>query len=462
MACSRAMPPLRRTTPAGPRPAAWRLLAGALAVVALVAGLAWWWWQAAPQPEERRVAATVVADVVVRPVPPPVSRALARPAVTALAVSTPLGEASADCLASRSTLGRLRAAAAGALADDSVLQPLLARIETEEYRAQQAGAALHAAAVQRLRASTDLPTRAIGLQLAAMLQPNSPADCQGDDCTAALQAARQQARAPLAELATLALGSNDALVYARAWSACQQASQPPADVPACSQLSAQRWAQLAPDTAAPWLVMAALALAAGDVAGELNAMHRAALAPDWRNSAGGLLRPLLVQTAPVPAAPLVRWHAEFHALSAELGVASMVAPIALQFCAAPLDSNRLQTCTQLANRMLAAPEDLMQLSLAIAMARRVGLPAEQVAVRQREFDALMAASASQARHLAVPGADAALNTATLCAGMAAMHQHLVRWADGGELAALRALLPAAAGAAPARTAPAAAASAQAR
>ena len=43
MACSRAMPPLRRTTPAGPRPAAWRLLAGALAVVALVAGLAWWW-----------------------------------------------------------------------------------------------------------------------------------------------------------------------------------------------------------------------------------------------------------------------------------------------------------------------------------------------------------------------------------------------------------------------------------
>ncbi len=37
-----------------------------------------------------------------------------------------------------------------------------------------------------------------GLQLAAMLQPNSPADCQGDDCAAALQAARQHARAPLA------------------------------------------------------------------------------------------------------------------------------------------------------------------------------------------------------------------------------------------------------------------------
>ena len=118
--------------------------------------------------------------------------------------------------------------------------------------------------------------------------------------------------------------------------------------------------------------------------------------------------------------------------------------------------------TQLANRMLAAPEDLMQLSLAIAMARRVGLPAEQVAVRRLEFDALMAASASHARHLAVPGADAALNTAALCAGMAAMHQHLARRADGGELAALRALLPVAPLAAPARPAAAAAASAPAR
>ena len=432
-----------------------------MVALALAAGLAWW-WRAAPQPEGRHVPATVVPGVVPSPVPLQAPQARAQPVVTALAVPITPEAASADCVASLSSLGRLRAAAAGALADDSVLRPLLARIETEEDRAQQAGAALHAAAVQRLRASTDLPTRAIGLQLAAMLQPNSPADCQGDDCTAALQAARQQARAPLAELATLALGSNDAQVYARAWSACQQASQPPADVPACSQLSVQRWAQLAPDTAAPWLVLAAQARAAGDAAGELNAMHRAALASDWRHPAGDLLRPLLAQTAPVPAAPLVRWHAEFHALSAELRVASMVAPMPLQFCAAPLDSNRLQTCTQLANRMLAAPEDLMQLSLAIAMARRVGLPAEQVAVRRREFDALMAASASQARHLAVPGADAALNTATLCAGMAAMHQHLVRWADGGELAALRALLPAAAGAAPVRPAAAAAASAQAR
>lgn len=406
--------------------------------------------------------ATVVPGVVPSLVPPPVSQPRVQPAATALAVPITPAAASADCLASLSTLGRLRAAAAGALADDSVLRPLLARIETEEDRARQAGAALHAAAVQRLRASTDLPTRAIGLQLAAMLQPNSPADCQGDDCTAALQAARQHARAPLAELAALALGSNDAQVHARAWSACQQASQPPADVPACSQLSVQRWAQLAPDTAAPWLVLAAQARAAGDAAGELNAMHRAALAADWRNPAGGLLRPLLAQTAPVLAAPLVRWHTEWQALDAELRVASLAAPAPLRFCAVPLDSNRLQTCTQLAKRMLAAPEDLLQLTMAIGMARQVGWPAEQVEARQRELDALMAAATNQARHLAVPGADAALNTAALCAGMAAMHQHLARRADGGELAALRALLPVAPLAAPARPAAAAAASAPAR
>lgn len=451
----------RPTPPAGTRPVAKWLLVGALAVVA---GLAWWW--AATPTAAPPVAAAAVPGAAARasgpPVVPAASGPRALPAVTAAAAHVAPEVATLECLASLSTLGRLRAAVAGALADDSALRPLLATIETEEDRARQAGAAVHAAAVQRLRASTNPATRAAGLQVAAAPRLSSQAGCQGDDCTAALQVALQQTAAPLAMLATLAHGSTDARVYARAWAACHGAGQQPGDVPACSQLSAQRWAQLAPDTAAPWLVLAAQARSAGDVSGELNAMHRAAAAPNWRNPAGGLLRLLLAETASEPAGPLVRWHAEWDALSAELQVAGLGAPSPLRFCAPPLDANRVQICTRLATRMLEAPEDLLQLAMAITMGERVGWPAEQLAARRRERDALTTAAAGQSLALAVPGSDAALNTAALCNDLAAMRQRLARWADGGELAALRALLPAAAAAAPATLAPASAASAQAR
>lgn len=421
--------------------------------LASVAGLAWW-WQAAqqaktPPPAPQPVTAVVAPDVLVPPVPAPL-----RQPPTRTAPAAPQTDA-ADCVASLSPMVRLRtaAAAASAAGHDGVLRPLLARIETEDERAKDAGAALHAAAVERLQASADPATRAVGLQVAAMQPPLVRASCRRDECLDEVRAAAQQAQVRLAELATLALGSQDGQIYARAWATCRQAGQPAADVPACGQLSAHRWAQLAPDTAAPWLALAAQAWTAGDVAGQLNAMHSAALASDWRNPAGGLLRALLAQTAGLPSDPMARWHIDWHALSAELQASGLHAPTPMQFCAAPLDSNRLQTCTQLASRMLAAPEDLLQLSLAIGMARRVGWPAEQLEARRRERDALMAAAASQIGQWAVPDDMAKWKPAAMCAGLAAMHQHVARLADLGELAALRALLP---------VAPAAAASVQVR
>ena len=217
---------------------------------------------------------------------------------------------------------------------------------------------------------------------------------------------------------------------------------------------------MAPDTAAPWLTLAAQARAAGDAGGELNAIHRAALAPRWHRPAGGLLRALLAQSAPSPSDPMARWHADWHALSADLQVAVHPMATLLQYCTAPLDTNRQQVCNQLVGRMLAAPEDLLQLTLAIHLGQRLGWPAEQLAMHRHERDALRAAAASQARQWVAPDNGDAWKPAAMCAGLAAMRQHLARWADGGELAALRALLPVAP--APASAAAAAAASAQAR
>jgi hypothetical protein len=424
-----------------------------LVVLSLAAAMGWW-WQAAQRaallpPAEQPVAAAVVPDVVVPEVPAPVRQASSPPVPAA-----PRTDAN-DCVASMSTLVRLRTAAvaASAAGHEGVLRPLLARIETEDERARDAGAALHAGAVERLRASADPATRAVGLQVAAMQPPTGRAGCRRDECLDEVRAAGQQAHARLAELAELALGSQDGQIYARAWITCRQAGKRADDVPACGQLSAERWAQLAPDTAAPWLALAEQARTVGDLAGQLNAMHGAALASDWRNPAGGLLRALLAQTAGLPSDPMARWYVDWHALSAGLQVAGLGAATMLQYCAAPLDANRQQVCNQLARRVLAAPEDLLQLRLAIHLGERVGWPAEQLVARRRELDALDAAAASQISQWAVPDDMAKWKPAAMCAGLAAMRQHVARLAELGELAALRALLP---------VAPAAAASVQVR
>lgn len=448
MACWRVMPSPHSIPPTRSRPAIWRLV---LALASL-AGLGWW-WQAVqpvemPSPTQRPVAAVVAPDVLVPPVTAPGRQPPTRPAP-----DVPQTDG-ADCAASLAPQVRLRAAAAAASAAgrDGALQPLLARIESEERRALEAGAALHAAAVERLRASAEPTTRAVGLQLAAMPQSTGRADCRGDDCDAALLAAWQQAKPPLAELAMLALRSQDGEIYARAWAACQRADRLAADVPACSQLSAQRWAQLAPDAAAPWLDLAAQARAAGDVGGELHALQRAALAARWHRPAGGLLRELLAQAGPSTSDPIARWHGDWHALSAELQVPDDTMRTLLNACAAPLDANRQQVCSQLFGRALAASEDLLQLTMAIHLGQRVGWPAEQLVVLQQERDALRVAAASHAMQWIPPEGVATWSPTALCAGLAAMRQHLARRAEVGELAALRALLPA----------PVAAASAQAR
>jgi hypothetical protein len=83
-------------------------------------------------------------------------------------------------------------------------------------------------------------------------------------------------RARVDQLARLAIGSQDAVVYAVALQACQGRADAAAG--ACGLLGLAQAAQLEPDNAQPWLALAAEAAARQDSEAELDAMRRAAQA----------------------------------------------------------------------------------------------------------------------------------------------------------------------------------------
>lgn len=375
---------------------------------------------------------------------PLASAVLVKPAVASPAVAVSATSASAiaplaegGCGASITPLAKLRAAVAAALPDDNALVALLARMESEEDTAQRAGAAAHAAAVQRLRASADPQQHAAGLFILASPRPAGPMDCHGGDCSQALKQLEQSGVAPLAELAALARETTSAQVYGWAWTACNTAQYKGWAPPGCVGLSTQRWAQLAPNSAWPWLAQATQARLAGDASGELNAMHRAGGAANWRSDSGSLLR-LLLAAQPQGLQGLPRLNSELQALITDITALAINVPMGLgSFCGRSMDANRQQTCAAMADRLLSQADNLLHLGIGIAVAERAGLPAARTAASRQELDQLKKQT---------PDLDAvqAASAVTACAGMAQMRQYIARQATLGELGALRERLAASA------------------
>lgn len=408
-------------------PPRWRA-AGAVLLAGLLLAVVWLWpLQVAPVPGTV-VAPASVAMLAVPPAAWPAASAPMAGAAPAAASAQPGPEA--DCGASITPLAKLRAVLASALPDDSQLAALLARVENEEDTAQRAGAAAHAAAVQRLRASADPVQQAAGLYILASPRPAGPMNCQGDDCSEAMKQLEQSGVAPLAELAALARETTSAQVYGWAWSACNMALYKGWGPPGCVGLSPQRWAQLAPESAWPWLAQATQARQAGDVAGEVSAMHRAGGAANWRSDSGSLLR-LLLAAQPQGLQGLPRLHSELQALMTDITTVAINVPMGLgSFCGRAMDANRQQTCAAMADRLLSQADNLLHLGLGIAVAERSGLPAARTAALRQERDLLMKQT---------PSLDAvqATNAVTACAGMAQMRQYIARQATLGELGVLR-------------------------
>jgi hypothetical protein len=107
-----------------------------------------------------------------------------------------------------------------------------------------------------LTAAGDAPSRALALYLSAMDHSFDPKGCDGNDCKVPVEAQAQVAARAASDLAMLAQTAKLPQVFSWALHACSLKANDPLLYPACGNVSAQHWAEAAPDNAWPWLRLA--------------------------------------------------------------------------------------------------------------------------------------------------------------------------------------------------------------
>lgn len=230
-----------------------------------------------------------------------------------------------------------------------------------ERRLEAETEALRQRLAQRLRASSEALEQQLGLQLAREFS-----------------AAAEQAR-----------HSGDAQVYRLALQACS-APGAGARPPGCEQLGAQRWAQLEPDNAVPWLLLGQEAQARGDGSGLEQALFQAARARRL-SPAQGLLSTALVERLPPEAEPLARGGLLLDLMGREFAGALQGISLVPLVCTTQTlrDSNRRQVCTALARLLLEQGRSLMELGLGLAVAERLGLPEAELPASRAQLEAAL-------------------------------------------------------------------------
>jgi hypothetical protein len=188
--------------------------------------------------------------------------------------------------------------------------------------------------------------------------------CQKEQFTQSVTASLQAA----APLLRAAADTRDPTLYASAYYLCQQDAS---SNPACASMSAARWGQLDPGNAAPWLALAAQAMARQDRAAALEALFQLSKASrlDYRQPyLPAMLADIKLDT--LPSAVQVM-------LADELIGAHLAQPIlpliGLQPClkADPADSNMQQLCSNVAAFMLHNANNLVDLTVATRMAQNL-------------------------------------------------------------------------------------------
>lgn len=188
--------------------------------------------------------------------------------------------------------------------------------------------------------------------------------------------------------ARMARATTDGRVYGMAWRLCRKPDA--AKVPACQQLSAERWSQLDADNVAPWFELAAAAERGKDRSGLEHALHRAALAKRVQFGFGDL-SDLVAEPAFVEAGPGA-WQQLFVKL---IGVdAGLSFPRMSKGCSkdAVLDANRRQTCAALARLLIRDGRSIFDKTIGENYGRAAGLPAEEMDAIQAKRKRAEAAS----------------------------------------------------------------------
>ncbi|WP_394511233.1 hypothetical protein [Roseateles sp. DXS20W] len=198
--------------------------------------------------------------------------------------------------------------------------------------------------------------------------------------------------------AALAERSLDVQAYQMALSACRGMGGSGAG-PACARLSIQRWAELDPTDARPWLRLMREAHLRQDAAGVAAALAEAASRPRWSRASSLLEGQLLAVADAVPdAGELGNALVQAIGFDAAMDDTWDVLVLSSRACKgeALRDANRAAHCRALAPRILAQTYDLGEARAAQALADRVGVPREQQA---HDAATLQAAEAQRAQEM---------------------------------------------------------------
>jgi hypothetical protein len=215
--------------------------------------------------------------------------------------------------------------------------------------------------------------------------------CDDEACARRRRQAAEEAHAPFAQaLARLAVASQDPTAYALGVYGCRLNR-----AGACAQLTTARWAQLAPDNAAPWFVLADEAHQNKDEVALAEALHRAARSKfsdhDW--SAILAMAEHREGVALAPASRLV-FLTTLIGIYAGFPVPPYLA--ASQACSQERlgDAARRQLCADLATMMTERSGSLLEFSLGTAIGERAGWPAERVQRLRDEKEAVFMVGAN--------------------------------------------------------------------
>lgn len=284
-----------------------------------------------------------------------------------------------------------------------------------------------------------------GLRQAALAQAESRMLAHGEPAVRAaallIGAQAPGGRSRIQQLARLAVGSQDPVVYGLALHACKSWNR--AETGSCSLLSNAQWARLEPDNLQPWLELAAEAAAQDDEQAEDHAMNQAARAS--RSDEHASLLPALVtqalgqapamppSAAEVPAPALQRALALNLARGIQDGWLLTRSHHADSYCSAEAvaaNSARQNTCNAVAATLASRGSSLADLASAAAIGRQLGWPEARLLPLMQEQQAMV--------QLAESAGESAASALDFSCERLARHTAWSREIGrGGELQALR-------------------------
>ena len=233
------------------------------------------------------------------------------------------------------------------------------------------------------------PERAASEQIPLRLSAcaGSP-ECENVVRQEAGRAAQEAAQPFIDRMVERALSSRNPVLTAIALQACRVRTG------RCTMLGVERWTQLDPDNAMPWLFLAQQASARQDEAARIDALFHASVAKTSKLYGDSLLAVAEAALQPTPASPAAPTAViDIVGIQAAWSFPSL-RTITESCTAAQLnDANRRQLCDSIATVLLDKGRTWIERGFAIRLGERLGWPEDRLAALRLERDAWSALQA---------------------------------------------------------------------